>query len=295
MIKTILTTLAAGVAAIGLAGQAQAAAAPTLDGQRLATVTPADAKSKCYYGIFGAGVNVNYESTGVASGAYPGTFSSSGSARVNFSDGPMTLSGTFTIASTAGNLKGTLQAVAGRTTGAGSCNEAASDATFHANGVVYTVTLPDGTIDQGVVDLALVDDPVNGLFSASFRSTSRVADADVDGVLDGADNCPTYPNADQRDLDGDGLGDACDYIDDRPMLFVDLVESSKAAALPKTLLQKAEHAKDAYYSNNAPAACNDLAAYRDGLLGKTGRGIPSATVAALVAKADHIRRLISCA
>lgn len=37
-----------------------------------------------------------------------------------------------------------------------------------------------------------------------------VLDADGDGLLDEVDNCPIHPNADQRDLDGDGLGDVCD-------------------------------------------------------------------------------------
>jgi hypothetical protein len=36
------------------------------------------------------------------------------------------------------------------------------------------------------------------------------ADSDNDGLLDGDDNCPQAANADQADLDGDGLGDACD-------------------------------------------------------------------------------------
>src|SRR5690606_9911728 len=35
-------------------------------------------------------------------------------------------------------------------------------------------------------------------------------DQDLDGVLDGVDNCPFVPNPDQLDTDGDGLGDACD-------------------------------------------------------------------------------------
>ena len=36
------------------------------------------------------------------------------------------------------------------------------------------------------------------------------ADIDQDGLLDEADNCPSVWNPDQADVDGDGLGDACD-------------------------------------------------------------------------------------
>jgi glucose/arabinose dehydrogenase len=36
------------------------------------------------------------------------------------------------------------------------------------------------------------------------------SDADGDGVLDRADNCPDVPSRDQRDEDGDGQGDVCD-------------------------------------------------------------------------------------
>jgi len=35
-------------------------------------------------------------------------------------------------------------------------------------------------------------------------------DRDGDGLPDVSDNCPLYPNADQRDVDGDGHGSACD-------------------------------------------------------------------------------------
>ncbi|MDG4951355.1 thrombospondin type 3 repeat-containing protein [Weeksellaceae bacterium KMM 9724] len=35
-------------------------------------------------------------------------------------------------------------------------------------------------------------------------------DSDGDGIPDNVDNCPNTPNPDQADLDGDGIGDACD-------------------------------------------------------------------------------------
>jgi len=37
---------------------------------------------------------------------------------------------------------------------------------------------------------------------------------DLDGVLDGMDNCPKLPNADQANYDGDAFGDLCDDDDD---------------------------------------------------------------------------------
>jgi Ca2+-binding RTX toxin-like protein len=43
------------------------------------------------------------------------------------------------------------------------------------------------------------------------------ADPDVDGIPASVDNCPTAANPDQADVDGDGLGDACDPTDDRPL------------------------------------------------------------------------------
>ena len=39
-------------------------------------------------------------------------------------------------------------------------------------------------------------------------------DPDGDGLEEPADNCPSVPNVDQDDYDGDGAGDACDTDDD---------------------------------------------------------------------------------
>jgi hypothetical protein len=46
------------------------------------------------------------------------------------------------------------------------------------------------------------------------RGAPPVGDADNDGDLDNADNCPNDFNPDQSDQDGDTVGDACDQDDD---------------------------------------------------------------------------------
>ena len=45
------------------------------------------------------------------------------------------------------------------------------------------------------------------------RSTGGgCVDTDGDGVCDNVDNCPTVPNPDQKDSNGNGIGDACEIV-----------------------------------------------------------------------------------
>ncbi|HCC83842.1 TPA: hypothetical protein DEP96_03250 [Candidatus Uhrbacteria bacterium] len=45
---------------------------------------------------------------------------------------------------------------------------------------------------------------------------TAILDADKDGILDASDNCRDNANADQADLDYDGIGDVCDSVDNTP-------------------------------------------------------------------------------
>jgi hypothetical protein len=287
----------AAVAAFAVAPQvASAAPSSTLDGEQLAAQTDAPS-SRCATGVWDAVASVS--ASGTATGSYAGTFTTAASVKLGV--GPVgarsliSFDGTFSIVAASGTLKGTVQRVAGRTSGSGDCDPLKQDSVVEAIGLVYTVVLPDGTIDQGLVRLSFSDVPATARFSATFVSTSRVADADLDGIADGRDNCAFNANADQRDTDADGIGDACDLIDDRPALYDRLVVASQSANIPKTLLTRAEHSRTAYLRGDVAGSCADLAAYIEGVASRRGKTIPVATADNLTAQAKHIRDVVHCA
>ncbi len=87
---------------------------------------------------------------------------------------------------------------------------------------VYDLDVPAGTwtitaSKAGYVTQSVTRSVTAGATTWGSMGLQRVpapVDSDGDGVTDTADNCPTVPNPDQRDTDGDGEGDACDGDDD---------------------------------------------------------------------------------
>ena len=74
---------------------------------------------------------------------------------------------------------------------------------------------PDGTAfdPESLYDLCVAPD-----LDPQFECE---ADEDGDNIRNGSDNCPQTPNNDQRDYDGDGLGDVCDIDADRDRITND--------------------------------------------------------------------------
>ena len=81
-----------------------------------------------------------------------------------------------------------------------------------SEGVIFTTS---AYVIQGLTatgcqtPLNLTNVTVNGTITLS-SSCDIPVDTDSDGVADNIDNCPVNANPNQEDIDGDGIGDACD-------------------------------------------------------------------------------------
>src|SRR5580765_6148891 len=300
--RTLMSIAAAAAALVVLTGGAMAATAPTLDGE---TIQPWIGEGKpavsCVYDATRSTMTIPLHLYGGATGPYYYGFDLTASATFAVGTGVATLTSfdaTFVLANT---VPGQITAVPGTTTGRATCDAATGDVKLEVRHAVYTATLPDGTTDTGLFDFELPElsspSPNVEYYYGVFDSTrSPAADRDGDGVYDGDDNCPTVPNADQRDIDGDYIGDACDAVDNRPPLtLLGALESyTRTVKSPNKLLSKLDHATRAVQNGQIGTACADLAGYIDLVRSARGKTIPAVTADDLIARAKNIRVVLGC-
>ena len=67
------------------------------------------------------------------------------------------------------------------------------------------------TINPGQEDIFPLDGPEGSGNGVGDACETLPKDMDKDGFDNTVDNCPTVPNNDQRDSDGDGVGDVCGF------------------------------------------------------------------------------------
>jgi len=77
---------------------------------------------------------------------------------------------------------------------------------------------PPGTGGRLVDPDADDDGVLNGADNCPLRFNANQFDSDGDGSGNACDNCPLEENADQKDQDGDGAGDVCDCLPGDPLV-----------------------------------------------------------------------------
>jgi TolB protein len=114
--------------------------------------------------------------------------------------------------------------------------------------VIHTMN-PDGTGVSQVPSSSFT----GGTFDWAPTPTNIPSDSDGDGAADTEDNCPEVANADQRDGDSDGQGDACD-----PPKVMNTSPANNATAVAPTVNVTASfsEAMDAITTDGDPSTIN---------------------------------------
>ena len=143
-----------------------------------------------------------------------------------------------------------------------------------------------------------IDDDCDGLVDEGFLDTDGDnirdcvdPDDDGDGVLDVNDNCPIVANTNQKDLDRDGLGDACDPIVNVAGALAAMasdINTIVTASWGKALITKLNAAQASCAAGNINGAINHLNAFINQVNAKRGNGFTNAQADDLIARTNAV-------
>lgn len=105
---------------------------------------------------------------------------------------------------------------------------------LRAESLDESLRMARGTLQPDSMAASVLAEWIDTVLYDSGAGAIRI-DSDEDGTVDASDNCPAVPNANQANLDGDGLGDPCDPDQMPDLQLITLLPAEAGAGQPVPL------------------------------------------------------------